>query len=96
MYRVYLFEKNDQKDINLIEADDILGRQTIIKKDGNSYGHPGKTILILEGSGDIFTRLETISEKKAEVQTGDSAKEIYEKIKKEDEEAQGGVGFLFG
>lgn len=96
MNRVYLFDKNDQKYINLIEADDILGRQTIIKKDGNTYGYPGKTILILEGSGDIFTRLESISEKRAEVKTGDSANEIYAKIKKEEEEAQGGVGFLFG
>ncbi len=96
MYRVYLFEKNDQNIINTLESDDILGRQSIIKRDGNGYGFSGKIIFILEGSETIFGRMETLSEKKAEIPTEKQSKEIYDKIKKEEEEAQGGVGFLFG
>jgi hypothetical protein len=96
MYRVYLFNKGDQHYINTIEADDILSRQTIIKKDGNSYGYEGKTVLILEGSGDIFTRLEQLSEGHAQVRGDNTGREIYDRIKKENEDAQGGVGFLFG
>lgn len=95
MYRIFLFEKSQIDKINLMETDDVLSRQSITKKDGSGYGEDGKIIVILEGSPDIFERVGKIVGKLSEP-SEKKGKEIYNKIKQEEEDAQGGVGFLFG
>lgn len=76
-------------------ADDQVSRLTIIVKDGQPYGMAAGTQLVfVEGNAEQVKRAEllfTDFAKKAK----DEAR-IKEQLMKEEEEAAGGVGFVFG
>jgi hypothetical protein len=94
MYVVLKFKGEDSK-IREIYGDDLIGRQTLIKRDAKSLGMEGKDVyLLVEGS------LEAV-EKAKEMATdfvlqGKEAEEIYKKIKESEEEASLGMGAIFG
>ncbi len=96
MYKVYLLNKDRKGEIDKILSDDTLGRQTIVQKDGTNLGKEGKIVLIIEGQESIFSRVHDVMSKDIVPLDEKEASEIYKKIKDEDEEAESGVGFLFG
>ena len=94
MYAVFRFEKGDKK-IDEIFKDDLLSRQTLIKRDGKSLGLDDDFIyLIVEGSEDAIAKVRTLAgdcELKKEEED-----DIYRRIKESEDEASAGLGAIFG
>ncbi|AAT43395.1 hypothetical protein [Picrophilus oshimae] len=93
MFKVYSLDKNSREDLDKILNDDVIGRQTIIYRDGDNYGFPGKYIIIIEGSSGIFDSLDKISTNLKIIENGE---DIYKKIKDEENSSQDGMGYIFG
>ncbi len=96
MFKVYELEKTENKILDKLLNDDILGRQSIQYKNGEDYGYPSSYIVIIEGSEDIFKRVDEISESKLRELGDKKAQKIYEKIKNEENSSKEGMGFIFG
>ena len=95
MYKIYSLKKEKRKTLDSLLADDILGRQTIIYKNAENYGGNDDSLFILiEGLSDVFSR---IAELKPEgLEEVKNSEGIYKQIKNEEDEAESGMGFMFG
>ena len=95
MYKIYSLKKEKRKTLDSLLADDILGRQTIIYKNAENYGGNDDSLFILiEGLSDVFSR---IAELKPEgLEEVKNSEGIYRQIKNEEDEAESGMGFMFG
>jgi len=91
MYAVFKF-KGEEK-IRALYEDDLIGRQTLIKRDAKSLGMEGDEIyLVIEGSEEAIKRAREMAGE-FEMKEGEK---IYRKIKKSEEEASLGMGAIFG
>ncbi len=93
MYAVFKFGKG-AKEIEEIYKDDIVSRQTLIKRDGASLGLENATYLLVEGSEDAIKRAREIAGD-YEI-TGEEAEDVYKKIKEAEDAASLGMGAIFG
>ncbi len=94
MYVVFKFKGEDAK-MREIYQDDLVGRQTIIKRDAKSLGLDGKEVyMVVEGSSDAIERAKEIA--KGIIIEGEEAEKIYNRIKESEEEASLGMGAIFG
>ena len=96
MFKIFALNKDQRSLIDKILSDDIMGRQTIVQKDGSILGYDEKIILVVEGQAEIFSRLDSLLENKVKPLSENDASVVYKKIKDEEEAAESGVGFLFG
>lgn len=96
MFKVYELDKENRSIIDKLLADDVIGRQSIIYKDGTNYGYDSKFLVIIEGSPDIFQSVKNLSENELKELPGKQGDEIYKKIKSEEDNSKDGMGFLFG
>lgn len=96
MFRIYALNKDQKSLIDKVLSDDIMGRQTVIQKDGSTLGYDEKIILVVEGQAEIFPKLDNLFENMVKPMPEKEASVVYKKIKDEEEAAQSGVGFLFG
>lgn len=97
MYALYLMKKSDRKAVDKMLADDTIGRQALTQKDAASFGLEEDRILLLyEGSEEGNARLRELFGDVIEPLEGEKAVETYKKIKDEESQAEGGMGFLFG
>ncbi len=94
MYAVFRFKGENLK-IRKIYEDDVIARQTIVKRDSRSLGMGGNEVYILvEGSEEALRRAREIA---GEFEIRDEeAEKVYKKIKEEEEEASLGMGAIFG
>lgn len=75
--------------------DNQVSRLTIIVKDGEPYGlAKGAQLVFVEGNPDQVQRAEEMFKEFATKPKDQAA--IRERLMKEEEEAAGGVGFIFG
>ena len=94
MYVVFKFKGEDAK-MREIYQDDLVGRQTIIKRDAKSLGLDGKEVyMVVEGSSDAIERAKEIAGDF--MIEGEEAEKIYNRIKESEEEASFGMGAIFG
>lgn len=86
---------NDDAAVNEFLHDDRVSRMTVLKRDGSIYGVDG-TIFLFEGNDEA---VKYVRSKKPEIMTELDPKEsekIYSKIKEENDNAEQGMGFVFG
>jgi len=102
----YAVAEVEKKDLKQILEDDLLSRQSITVKDGRAFG-AGKSkdkskskekdkdvsYVLIEGNESIFKCLKDM---KIKLLKDKEAEKVREKIKKEDDEAASGLGFIFG
>ncbi len=94
VYVVFKFNSGDKK-IEELYANDVISRQSIIKRDAKSLSLEGSGIYVLiEGSEKGIQRAREIAGE-YEVK-GEEASRIYELIKKSEDEASMGMGAIFG
>ncbi len=94
MYAVFKFKGEDPK-IREIYTDDLIARQTIVKRDSKSLGIQEEGLyLLIEGSEEAVERAKEILSDF--LLTGEDGERIYRLIKKGDEEASIGMGAIFG
>lgn len=97
MKAVYILQKNNRNVYDSLIADDVVGRQTVILKDASTYVQSLDGYLIYyEGSAEAAKRMEDVSNGLVKRLDPRLEKEVLDKIREEDDKAEGGMGFLFG
>jgi hypothetical protein len=83
----------EKKTVEVILNDDFLSRQSVTVKDSKLFGsEKDSSYVLIEGNDGIKERLKKIG---VSILEEKKAAEVREKIKKEEDEAAGGLGFLF-
>ncbi|WP_048053983.1 hypothetical protein [Thermoplasma volcanium] len=95
VYVVYTYEKANEKDAEEFLKNDTVSRLTVVKKDGAAYGLSGN-ILMLEGNEDIVKKLKELKPDSLKEVNAEEAEKIHHAIKNENENAESGMGFIFG
>jgi hypothetical protein len=90
-YRVF---ETDQKGADLLTKDELVNRQTIVIKDGQQWGVQGKVVLI-DGTENALDTAEKLV-KSAGGRVSTKGDKIKHDIDAEEDNAAGGVGFIFG
>ena len=96
MFKVYKLAKAKREILDSLLADDIVGRQTVMYKDGSGYGFDSSYIVLIEGSDNIFKNVDSIANGSLEELKKSKEEEIYRKIKDEENNSKDGLGFIFG
>lgn len=79
MFKIFALNKDQRSLIDKILSDDIMGRQTIVQKDGSTLGYDEKIILVVEGQAEIFSRLDSLLENKVKPLSEKDASVVYKK-----------------
>lgn len=97
MYVIFHLKEKGQETINDLTADDEVGRLTIMTRDASKISDDLAGLLVLvEGPDRIVEKaVDIIGDRGARLE-GDRASQIYATMKGESEDADQGVGFLFG
>lgn len=94
-----IFKIEKPRDIDGVVRDDIISRQSITTRDAKSLGIDGSHFYVkIEGTPEAIKRAEELV-KEQDIGTRlpqKDAKDIDEKIKKEEESANEGMGMIFG
>lgn len=97
MYTVLKVEKKNQARIDDLYKDDLVSRQTIIKREGVSLNlEPDYIYILIEGSEEAVKRAMEIGEKFSVKIEKNEIDSIYKKIKEQDESSLEGFGSIFG
>ena len=97
MYIILKVEKNKSKKIEELYKDDIVSRQTIIRREALSLGLNEENIYIqVEGSEEGISRAKEISKDFAIIPSQNEMEKIYKKFKEQDESSLEGMGSIFG
>ncbi len=97
MIKIFLLKKSDKGIIDTATSDDIVGRQTLITKEGSQYGMKDDELLfIIQGSDEAVQTASKIIGKSAKVLDAKKTSKIMQQIKEEEDKADQGMGFLFG
>lgn len=97
MFSAFLLKRSDRSVIDAVSADDTVGRQTIITKDGSQFGFDADSLLlIIEGSESAIKIASAIIGDRGKELDRNKADEIMKKIRDEEDRADQGMGFLFG
>ena len=95
MYRVFSYDGKSESILDKLISDDRVQTLSITRREGKDLGIDRK-IVIIEGNDEKikevfkavdFSFLEEINDDKKRL--------IYEKVKEENDEAAGGLGFVF-
>lgn len=102
MYRVYECESAKRKELNkVLEADpyssDSFARVGYKVKEGATLGEDkDKLIVYIKAEDDFVKKADETLKDIVKIVTGDREKQIIDKILKEEESAEAGLGSLFG
>ncbi|MGC8663547.1 MAG: hypothetical protein ACP5SF_03260 [Thermoplasmata archaeon] len=97
MYSIFRVKKSESQKIDELYRDDLVSRQSIIKRDGISLELKDDDIYVLvEGSEEALKKAKEIASKFSTVLEGKEFEEIYRKFKAQDEKSLEGLGSIFG
>ncbi len=97
MYAIFKVEKKDSAKIDELYTDDIVSRQSIIRRDGISLELKDDSFYVLvEGSEEGIKRAKEIASKFSKVLEGEELNSIYKKFKAQDDKSLEGLGSIFG
>lgn len=97
MYAVFLFGPEASRDVPQLLQDDLVSRQSISVRDARALGSRLEgTLVLIEGTEGAVKRFRELSSPGAKRLGKREAEEVYELLRKEEEDAAEGVGMLFG
>lgn len=97
MYVIFHLKEKGQDVLNSLMADDEVSRLSISSRDGGKISDEYTGLLVLiEGNDKVVERAVEIVADRGKRLVEDKASEVYGRIKGESENADQGVGFLFG
>ncbi len=75
-----------------------FGKKGYVLKDGQDFGFPNKTLLVIRGVNEQFLSRakDLLKEYEIEILEENKTHEIVDKIKEEEEATQSGFGSIFG
>ncbi|KAA8923036.1 hypothetical protein [Thermoplasma sp.] len=86
---------NDEDVVNIFLQDDKVSRMTVLKREGSIYGEDG-TIYLFEGNDEAVSYVRAKRPASMIELDPEKAEKIYTKIKEENDNAEQGMGFVFG
>lgn len=95
MYRIFSYDGKYESTLDRLISDDRVQTLSVSRRDGSDFNVDGK-IVVIEGNQDtmnsVFASVDFsfLNEIK-----GEKKDYIYKKIQAEDDEAAGGLGFIF-
>ncbi|WP_297214843.1 hypothetical protein [Thermoplasma sp.] len=92
---IFKSKGDDENAINNFLQDDRVSRMTVLKRDGSMYGEDG-TIYLFEGNDEAVNYVKSIKPASMVELDSKEAENIYRKIKEENDNAEEGMGFVFG
>lgn len=97
MYSVLKINKENSSKVDTLYQDDLISRQTIIRRDNVSLGLKDEGLyVIIEGSQEAINKALLISKDFA-IELPESERVIvYKKVKEQDESTLEGIGSIFG
>ncbi|MDP8011947.1 MAG: hypothetical protein ACP5F1_00950 [Thermoplasmata archaeon] len=97
MYSIFKVEKKDSQRVDELYKDDVVSRQSIIKRDGISLELKDDNIYVLvEGSEEAIKKAKQIASQFSKVLEGKELEDIYNRFKAQDEKSLEGMGSIFG
>lgn len=97
VYAVFSVEKSNIEKANEVLKDDTVSRQSIAVRDATALEiKKDVRYILIEGSESALKKAEELFKNIGKKEDKKTAKQIYEKIKKEEENVAEGVGFVFG
>lgn len=97
MYAVFLFESEAAPRAREVLQDDLVSRQSVTIRDAKTLGSSLDGLLVLiEGEEAAIKKFEELSGEASRRLPEEEAVELFKLLKKEEEDAAEGVGFLFG
>ncbi|MFQ5838644.1 MAG: hypothetical protein ACE5HJ_07660 [Thermoplasmata archaeon] len=97
MYAVFLFDSESAGQARELLEDDLVSRQSITLRDAKALGTAFEGLLVvIEGDQTAIMRFEEMVVDKGEKLAEEDADRVLDLLRKEEEDAAEGVGFLFG
>jgi hypothetical protein len=97
MYTVLKINKENSSKVDALYQDDLVSRQTIIRRDNVSLGLKDEALyVIIDGSQEAIDRAVVISKDFATVLSASERENVYKKVKEQDESTLEGIGSIFG
>jgi len=94
---IYQIEKsNIQKAKDMLLKDDIVGRASVLFKDGNLLGFENKYFCYISGIEEACRRSEELIKGLGKKMDGKTKEQIIKRIKDEEDQAMQGFGGIFG
>ncbi len=96
MYTIFKVPADKKDVVPKILSDEMISRQSTSVRDGDSLGFDEDvTYVLIEGSEEAVEKAEEMFGEE-EVEALEDKEEVYDAIKKADEDAAAGVGTIFG
>jgi hypothetical protein len=97
MHAIFKVPVENKGKVDQLLKDDLVSRQSITVRDASALSMEGKeTYVLIEGSDEALEKADELFEEIGEKLEGGDAEATFSKIKEKEEEAQGGMGLLFG
>lgn len=94
---MYEIEKsNVQKVKDILLKDDVVGRASVLFKDGNALGFENKYYCYISGVEEACKRSEELMKNLGKKVNEKTKEQIIQKIKQEEDQAMQGFGGIFG
>ncbi len=96
MYAIFKVSGDKKGTVPKVISDEMISRQSTSVRDGDSLGfEEGITYVLVEGVDEAVEKAKDMFED-LDVEFVEDDEEIYQAIKKADEDAAAGVGTIFG
>ncbi len=95
MYRVFTYKGSEEARVDKLISDDRVQTLSVSRIDGKSLDIDGKVILFEGNPENLEKVLKQVDIGFMEEVKGDKATAAYKKIKDDENEAAGGLGFVF-
>ncbi len=97
MYTILKIEKINSGCIDQIYRDDVVSRQSIIRREGIALGLKDEAVYVLiEGSEEGVKKAEEICKDKVSILKDNEREDIYRKFKELEDQSLEGMGSIFG
>ena len=97
MYTILKVNKENSSKVDALYQDDLISRQTIIRRDNISLGLKEEALyVIIEGCQEAIDKTQLISKDFATVLPETERLIVYKKVKEQDENTLEGIGSIFG
>ena len=96
-YVIFGVDKTQVSKVNQILRDDLVSRQSIVLRDASALNiEKDVRYVLIEGTDEAIKKAEELFAEVGKKEDDEEAKNIYNKIKSEENDVAEGVGFIFG
>jgi|SRR2546427_983766 len=97
MFKVFSVPPTQRAKKDEVLKDDLVSRQSIVEREGDTLGFPGLgTLILIEGDEKAVARAAALFKGAAEELPAEKAAAVRKKIRDQEDDVASGVGLIFG